>query len=118
MIVATFCMDGQSESDQTFDAGVAAASHEPNSGAEGKPSKEDWEMKFAFQPIECSLYISLFVVAIMRAFAQSCTAEVKAQYWQTKGLKRLHGVVDHFVVHRATTERVWVTYERRVGCVR
>src|SRR5580700_5015030 len=64
-------------------------------------------MKFSIQPIQRHPDILCFTVAmVMFALAQSCTAKVEPQHWETKIIQCLHDMKDHFVVQRSTIERM------------
>ncbi len=52
-----------------------------------------------------------------RAFAEAGSAEVEAQDGQAEGLEGLHGVIDDFVVHGSSAERVRVAEEDGVFCL-
>lgn len=69
VIVAILGLDGQSQSDQSFDALVAAAGLQAHGGAKGESGKQNGKVILTFQPVESRLNITSFFVSIMRAFA-------------------------------------------------
>jgi hypothetical protein len=60
--------------------------------------------------------VDLAATFVVLAFAQACAAKVEAQNGQAKARERLGCVVDDFVVHGSSAERVRVAEEDGVSC--
>jgi hypothetical protein len=117
--VVTACgADGDTETDEAFDAWISAAGAESYIGAEGEASEEDGQVKILLEPIEGGFDVILFASAlIVRAFAEAGAAKVEAKDGKAEGGEGLHGVIDDLVVHGAAASGVRVADDGGVGCV-
>ena len=117
-VVAALGVDGEAEGDRSFDARVGAGDAQADVRAEGKSGEEDRQALVLFEPVEGGADVVLFAApVVMGAFAEAGSAEVEAQDGQAEGLEGLHGVIDDFVVHGSSTERVRVAEEDGVFCL-
>jgi len=112
-VVAASGAHGDAESDEAFDARVAAAGAEADVRAEGEAGEEDGLVEAVFYPGEGGFDVILLAAAfVVYAFAEAGAAKVEAEYGNTEGGEGLHGVVDDLVVHGAAAVGVGMADER------
>jgi hypothetical protein len=59
------------------------------------------------------LNVALFsLAAIVRATAETCTTKIETQNWNAESVERFGGLVDDFIVKRATKEWMRMTDDR------
>jgi hypothetical protein len=117
-VVAACRADGDTETDEPFDAWISAAGAEPYVGAEREAGEEDGQVQVLLEPVEGGFDVVLFASAlIVRAFAEAGAAKVEAKDGKAEGREGLHGVIDDLVVHGAAAGRVRVADEGGVRCV-
>ena len=76
-------------------------------------------MVLRIEPVQSRLYIFNFAPAlVVLAFTQSCAPKIEAQHRKPEGVQGLHRVVHNLVVHRATVERMRMTDQGGVRCIR
>ena len=103
--------DGEPEADQAGDAWIASASAKSNIGAEREAGKQD---RFSVQCMQVSEsgsdVIDFAAGLVMLPLGESGSAEVEAQHGQVERGEGLHRVVDDFVVHGSTEQRMRVRH--------
>ena len=119
VVVAAVGVGGQAEGDEGADVAIgmirAAAGLNRHGCAEAETGEENREMKLAVQPVEGGVDVFDCRTAVVLAFTQAGTAEVEAKYGEVEApcgvVHHFHGVVDDFVVKRATVERMGMADE-------
>src|SRR5215469_13512750 len=95
VVDAFFGCNRQGNGDQIRDARIGAAGFQPSRSAKGNPSKNNWEMIFAFQPAERAANVILLSAAVvMDALAAACPSEIEPQHRKAKRVQRFHGLED------------------------
>lgn len=108
-VVAVVGVDGEAQTDEAFDAGVAAAGAQADVGAEGKTREEDGEAEAVVEPVEgCADVVDFAVAFVVCAFAEAGAAEVEAEDGETEVGEGFGRVVDGLGVHSAAAGWVWV----------
>ena len=75
-------------------------------------------MKLRIQPIERGTNVVDFPIAlVVLSLAQSRSAKIEAQHWETETVQRLHGVEHNLVVQRSAKQRMRMADQRRMSRV-
>ena len=111
---------GSSNSDDRTNTGVRASRPQSDRCAKRKSSKQKWQMILGVKPVERSVDILNFAVAlIVFPVAQASAAEVEAQHRKAKAVQRLHRMEDDFIVQCSAKQRMRMANDssvRRVRC--
>ena|SRR5947209_13223188 len=76
-------------------------------------------MKLRVKPIEgCANVINLASSIVMRAFTEPSASKIETQHRESKRVQRLHRMIDNLIVHSAAIERMRMTDQSRMSCIR
>jgi len=100
--------------DQFADARIAAADSKAHETPKAETRKQEWNArKLCSKVIERRLHIALLTApVVVRAAAQACTAKIEPEHRDSQGIQSFGRVINHFVVHGPTKERVGMANHR------
>src|SRR5437764_2244369 len=76
-------------------------------------------MKLRVKPIEgCANVVDFASSMVMRAFTEPGAPKIETQHREPKRMQRLHRMIDNLVVHSAAIERMRMTNQSRMSCIR
>jgi hypothetical protein len=101
-------VDGSSQPNQRSNARILAPCSKPHPAPKTESRHEQQHVwKFGSEKIERRADIAAFAFpAIVLPFALSRSPKIETQHWKAQRVQRFRGLINNFVVHRATEKRM------------
>jgi len=105
---------GDADADQFAYARITAANPKTHDTSKAEPREEQRNArKLCSEIVERRLHIALLAASfVVLTRAQTCTAKIETEHWNSQGVKGFCRVINHLVVHGAAKERVGMANDR------